>query len=95
MRLVELDPSWISTGNGRRGMGVIFLCPHCRDEYVGCWFRNPLDGGPPYAEPRHDGSPEPLWAREGETFDTLTLTPSIDVSHRGHWHGFVTGGVVT
>jgi Spy/CpxP family protein refolding chaperone len=36
-----------------------------------------------------------LWHREGTTFEDLSLTPSIDASHFGHWHGFVTRGEVT
>ena len=32
------------------------------------------------------------WRREGETFDTVTLMPSIDTSKHGHWHGFITRG---
>jgi hypothetical protein len=34
-----------------------------------------------------------LWQRTGETFETLTLAPSIDCSRWGHWHGFITNGV--
>lgn len=30
---------------------------------------------------------------EGDTFDNLTLTPSVDRSGDGHWHGFITNGV--
>lgn len=36
-----------------------------------------------------------LWHREGDSFETLTLTPSVDASHFGHWHGFITNGDVT
>jgi len=44
------------------------------------------------------------WDRQGESFDTLTLRPSIlrlkwkDRAGREHgcgWHGFITNGVVT
>lgn len=31
----------------------------------------------------------------GETFDTLTLSPSIGFESIGHWHGHVTNGEVT
>lgn len=94
MKLTELDPTWVTTGNGRHGMGVMFECPHCRERYVGCWFANSIDGGPPYSEVRHDGTPEPLWQRTGDTFETLTLEPSIDVSKDGHWHGYVRNGQI-
>ena len=32
------------------------------------------------------------WHREGDRFENLTLTPSIDCSHFGHWHGCITNG---
>lgn len=35
------------------------------------------------------------WAREGDTFETLTLSPSVDASRAGHWHGFIRAGQVT
>lgn len=35
------------------------------------------------------------WTREGDAFDTLSLTPSIDASRSGHWHGFITNGAIT
>lgn len=92
MKLTELEPSWITTSDGRRGMGVVFLCPCCRDTSLCAWFANPLDGGPP-AGPEH--GPAPRWRRSGDTFETLTVTPSIDASAAGHWHGFVTNGEVT
>lgn len=34
------------------------------------------------------------WGREGETFETLTIKPSVDFSAAGHWHGFITNGEV-
>lgn len=35
------------------------------------------------------------WNRTGDTFDNLTLTPSLDASASGHWHGFITNGAIT
>jgi hypothetical protein len=34
------------------------------------------------------------WTISGEDFDTLTVTPSIDASASGHWHGFLTAGQI-
>ncbi len=91
----------------RHGVGVSFLCPcaSCTGKRTGdkdhdfylrvfVGFRNPLDGGP-----AHDPRPGQQWERTGETFDTLTLRPSI-LRHRVgdggcDWHGFVTAGEVT
>lgn len=96
MRLTELDPGWMTVDENRTGMGLSFLCPHCQTQYLGVWFANPLDGGPP-AAPEFD--PKPRWQRTGETFETLSLTPSIDASghvgpKEGHWHGFITNGEI-
>lgn len=33
-----------------------------------------------------------LWRRSGDTFEGLTLAPSVDASPAGCWHGFVTNG---
>ena len=35
-----------------------------------------------------------LWHRTGDTFETLSLSPSIDCSKWGHWHGYVTNGEI-
>lgn len=90
----------------RSGVGISFLCPceTCAAQRVGdddsdfhlrlfVGFSNPIDGGAPI-DPRTKAQ----WYRGGETFETLTLTPSI-LSTKEHggcgWHGFVTAGEVT
>jgi hypothetical protein len=45
-----------------------------------------VDGGAPHGGLGH------LWQRTGNTFETLTLTPSIDASP--DWHGYVTSGQI-
>lgn len=85
MRLVDYDPQWVSEGN-RQGMGVRFRCPHCETNLV-IWFSNPLDKGQPPDRIRHRA---PLWKRTGDTFETLSLVPSINAI--GHWHGMVSNG---
>jgi hypothetical protein len=93
-KLAELDPRWIKATNpdcggrpGAHGMGLSFLSPLDTGLRINIWFANPLDGGPPISDP---DMPCHLWQRTGETFDTLTLTPSIDASP--DWHGFITSG---
>lgn len=81
MKLTELDPCWVDAGgegvtrNGqpvprRAGVMLGFDCPCGSGQRVGLYFRNPLDGGPPIDHPAS-------WQRTGESFDTLTLEPSI------------------
>lgn len=85
----------------RTGVGISFDCPcptctaaRTGDEdrdfhlrvYVG--FANPLDGGPAF----EGGGPK--WVRTGDTFETMTLQPSIlRVPGKGGcgWHGYVGG----
>lgn len=31
----------------------------------------------------------------GAPFESMTVTPSLDASASGHWHGFITGGMIT
>jgi hypothetical protein len=34
------------------------------------------------------------WDRNGDDFSTMTVTPSLDASASGHWHGTITNGEV-
>lgn len=109
MRLTDLDPRWAVDADiviggvsrhydGRQGMAVSFECPCCvqRERETGdkkvtrlaVWFANPIDGLPPTDDAEH------LWQRSGESFEALTLSPSIDASKFGHWHGFITNGEI-
>jgi hypothetical protein len=106
MRLIERNPRW-QTSEGRR-VGVNFECPGpcCagkpspRDQFdarersgatriiIAVPFKTDTDGKP-Y---RGDG-----WDRTGDTFETLTLAPSIQAygyDRSPHWHGFIRGGDV-
>lgn len=83
----------------RTGVGVIFACP-CGNsgEDHECYvpFANPLDGGPALDPSAWSGSGG--WQRTGETFETLSLSPSIfrrkSLGGCG-WHGWITNGNVT
>lgn len=102
MRLIDLNPRWIGAGGDgvysadgtpakeRHGVGVMLDCPDGCDQRLYVPFANPLDGGASL-EPRG-------WQRAGDTFETLTLRPSVLRSNeRGGcgWHGFITNGEVT
>lgn len=116
MKLTDLNPRFIGAGGDgvfvrsaegiltpapeRHGVGVTFNCPCGQHEDAKggrCFipFANPLDGGPQYGPQG--------WTREGDTFETLTLRPSIlrkkwtDRHGREHgcgWHGFITNGEI-
>ncbi len=85
--------------------GVTFLCPCCQKVRLAVLFKPFID--PEHIAERMlwavPGAPDPntgevrevlFWQRTGETFDDLTLTPSIDVSKYGHWHGHITNGEI-
>ena len=98
MKLIDLDPNWVGAGgegitrNGlpvprRDGVGISFNCPcgSCGNEvYIG--FKNPLDGLGPY------DSVGPLWDRQGNNFEILSVTPSIQRIGGCEWHGYITNG---
>ena len=100
MKLIDLEPHWHVDKEGREGQGISFLCPHCLKQRLGVDFENPIDGGTPIpSRVIKNGKGEVdfvtfHWKREGETFETLTLHPSVDASKQGHWHGSITKGEI-
>ena len=103
MKLTDLEPRWFVLETGGPRVGLTFLCPHCRQERIGVVFHHRGHEAieDEYIKARHAHAPgdatlEPnefIWTIEGsEDFATLSLTPSVDASKAGHWHGFVTNG---
>lgn len=110
MKLVDLEPEWTSSvhsldhpngpqldGRRRVGTAMFCLCP------CGCGsgtivpFANPLDGGPPDPAGAWGAGNTSRWSRVGDTFESLTITPSIvlwENQEQGiqHWHGYLTNG---
>lgn len=97
-RLVDLFATWVHDRDGRR-VGVKFICPTCPQvegaPTLAVLFANPPDGGAP--APAGCGlvgdNEGQRWRRTGDTLETMTLSPSVDCSDCGHWHGFVHAGV--
>lgn len=90
----------------RHGLGISFMCPLHRQpsDRLAVWFANPVDGGEPHVDHTHvdpathmivHDHPKHLWQRVHHTFEDLTLSPSVDASKYGHWHGFIAEGNVT
>ena len=103
MALITLNPVFFDAGGAgitdaegkevplRKGIGVGFDCPCGCDNTCYVDFANPLDG----LSPKYTDSP--LWNRTGDTFETLTLYPSIlrSVEKGGcGWHGYIRNGQV-
>lgn len=105
MRLTELNPRWYAHGDSPDIVGVTFDCPCCapggKVNSLGVMYR-PRLGVLFKQEIDRDGLPNEIhwtragikWDRTGDTFDTLSLTPSVDASKWGHWHGFITNGEI-
>jgi hypothetical protein len=101
MRLVDLNPQWVGYGGEgitqdgqpvprREKVGVEFDCPcGAGGEYHRCYVQiaNPPDG----QGPLDDNS---KWTMSGDSFENLTLIPSIQRMDGCRWHGFVTNGVI-
>ena len=103
MRLTDLQPRLLHSGGDgvarvdtgqpvprREGVGMTLLCPCGCGMRFALLFENPLDGGPGL----EDGGAR--WRRTGDTFETMTLNPSVLRSEpRGcGWHGWVIDGEV-
>jgi hypothetical protein len=76
----------------RSGIGVSFDCPCGCGRRCAVPFANPLDGQP--APEGYSGGRG--WNRTGDTFEALTLSPSIQrVEPDGcRWHGWIRDGEV-
>ena len=95
MRLADLEPRWLSPDL------FIFKCPHCLEMLLSCkkmplsfkeqreLFNSKL--GEDWNERVVPTESKSAWAILGD-FSNMTISPSIDASHSGHWHGFVTNG---
>ena len=101
MRLAELEPRWVHANV------FVFRCPHCREHWLSCkdvamsihdqfeLFRaaglDPAATHKPYVVPMKQ---EFSWQFSSRDFATMTVTPSIDASKSGHWHGHIQGGEI-
>lgn len=95
MRLTELTPRWTVPVRFSVSLptGVSFLCPCCMSRRLSVSFINPID--PQGLLSQTNWQPVGMaWERTGETFETLSLLPSVDYSQSGHWHGHIINGEV-
>ncbi len=100
MKLTELEPRWLNENV------FAFRCPHCRNTWLTC--KNVAFGNKEQRElaiaagleptgPRYGAvltMPAVAWQWDVADFTTMSITPSIDASKSGHWHGFVTKGEI-
>jgi hypothetical protein len=101
MRLTDLNPKWILptslwSSPDPYYVAIKFDCPHCRTQRLVCFFEPPID--PSGLKAKYGWSEfdkdKPKWKRRGDTFETLTLEPSVNFDSTGHFHGHITNGEV-
>ena len=99
MKLTDLNPRWISSrwedAQPNVKFGITFECPHCRKQRLAIFFKpeiGTINSLALWAVPTPSSGN--YWTRSGETFETISLMPSVDASVMGHWHGFITNGEV-
>lgn len=84
-KLTDLNPKFTGCLRPDSGEQMQFDCPACGPGHrLSAYFQNPIDGG-------EANGWTPKWERSGETFEELTITPSIDY---GCFHGWVEDGRV-
>lgn len=104
MRLVDLDPQWLMK-DGQR-IGFTFRSP-TKPEWRQSCFQNPpprREQWDLFAAHQHgDGmvqgcNPDAHWSVvggiENANFETMSVTPSLDGSAGGLWHGHITNGEI-
>lgn len=98
MKLADLKPRWFVLEDGGPRVGLTFDCPHCLVERLGVPFHHSAHAAmeDQYILARHGAQDaQHIWTLTGEDdFATLTLSPSVDASAAGHWHGFITAGEI-
>lgn len=101
MKLMDLEPRWLSANV------FAFRCPHCQKVWLTC--KNVVMSNGEQMELAQAANLEPTgprygsvlmdeacaWAWTTADFATMSITPSIDASKSGHWHGHITNGETT
>jgi len=98
MKLTDLDPVWLSPDvfifKSPSGKGDLLTCKRVlmsrSEQQKLIYEEHPEYKGIPVVMT----NPDFAWGFEGNDFNTLTVTPSIDASASGNWHGFVTNGEI-
>lgn len=104
MRLIDLDPQWIMQ-DGRR-IGFTFVSPTNSSLRQSCFPVPPsmheqmdlFDALHGEHQMVQGCNPTHRWTIAGgienATFDRMTVTPSLDGSAGGLWHGYITNGEI-
>ena len=99
MKLTDLHPHWIT--DEVTGLKMLwFDCPAHPEASEHDWVAIRVSEKPSHqmevpnaSFPTTDDYKVNVWQVTGDSFENLTISPSIDM--KGHWHGFITNGQVT
>lgn len=98
-RLVDCNPRWVGRYAGcddDTPVGFDFDCPEGHEDCRHAIPFTPAFDGATMASWQPNGA---IWQRTGDTFETLTLSPSINTPLRADtgcaFHGFITNGEIT
>lgn len=103
MKLLELNPVWIEK-DGKR-IGFTFISPANPQYRQSCFIKTPpsrkqwaLFAAQSFKKDVQGCREGTGWNIEGgidnADFSTITITPSLDGSAGGLWHGFIRGGEI-
>src|SRR5690349_18673157 len=98
MRLTELDPAWLSPDvfvfRSPSGHGDLLTCKRVampmKEQYELIYKKNPQFVGKCVVMTKD----EMAWSFNGNDFETMTVSPSIDASASGNWHGHIINGEI-
>lgn len=105
MRLIDLDPRWVMDDSGKR-VAFSFRCPtdprwrqlckvvvaSTRQQWT--WLGIGTEDCKTTQTAKESFSWKVDGGIESATFETMTVTPSIDGSAGGLWHGYITNGEI-
>lgn len=98
MKLTDLEPRWLDEHV------FVFRCPHCRSILLSCkdapmatrdqyrLFAREL--GEDWNRRVVGTKQDVAWRISSKDFESMSVTPSIDASASGHWHGHITDGEI-
>ena len=99
MELTKLNPRWVGLHNWCSdsvfNIGISFDSP-ITGKRLAVLFKPAIDPDRLMVKNQWgDYFPQSKkWERIGDTFETLTLKPSLDFSNHGEWHGVIANGDV-
>jgi hypothetical protein len=99
MKLTDLSPRWVTPDlfifKNPTGGECWLSCKRVempiREQMELCYRAHPDMKGTSIVPMKADFA----WSFTGNNFETMTVTPSIDASSSGNWHGFITNGEIT